>query len=101
MKISFLHGSFIEKEKSLDKVSLSLDGSESQVMRLMQQLRDLQETVNALQDSEELEDPELASCEGQTFTCVSNRPSLTVSRAAFVTGRMILGQQVASILSIP
>ena len=51
MKIISLHGSLNDTEKSPFKATLSLDRSESQVMRLMQQTRDLQETVNPLQDA--------------------------------------------------
>ena len=47
-------------EKSPDQVTLSLDRSESQVTRLLQQILDLEETANALQEAEEFKDPEPA-----------------------------------------
>ena len=53
MKSISLHGSLKEKEKSRDKPTPSLDRIEYQVMRLVHQIRELQETVNALQDAEE------------------------------------------------
>ena len=45
-KIS-LHGVSPRPGKSIDKAKFSLDPCESQVMRLMQQIRDLQETATA------------------------------------------------------
>ena len=50
-------------------------------MRLTQQIRDLQETVNVEQDAEEFEDPQLATSEvlGQTFTCASNHNHVSVA----------------------
>ena len=46
MKIISLRGSLSDKGKSLDEATLSLDRSESLVMRLVQQIRDLQEIGN-------------------------------------------------------
>ena len=47
------------KKRSM-KPKLSLDRGESQVMRLTQPSRDLQETVNASQDTEQFKDVGLA-----------------------------------------
>ena len=57
MKNISLDGSLNGKDKPLDKVTLSMDRSESQVMRLMQQIRVLQNTVDALEDAEQFKDP--------------------------------------------
>ena len=47
MKIVALHGSLCRSDKSIDQVTLSLDRrSESLVKRLVQQIGDLQETVD-------------------------------------------------------
>ena len=70
-------------EKSLDRATLSLDRSESQAKRLSQQIRELRETVNALQDAEQFEDPELAiSVVSRTFTCVSDHHRVSDSNLA-------------------
>ena len=45
-----LKGSLNDTEKSLDRVTLSLDRSESQVKRLSQQNLELQDTENVKQD---------------------------------------------------
>ena len=84
MKNISLHGFLNNKEKSLDKATLSLDHSESLVIRYMQLTRDVQETVNALQEAPELKDPELATSEvlGQTLTCVANRNHVSEAESA-------------------
>ena len=58
-----LHRSLDDKVNSFDLAHLSMDRSESQVQRLTQQLRDSQETLHVFKDSQDLKDPDPASCE--------------------------------------
>ena len=62
-----------------------MDRSESEVMRLMQQIRDLQKTVNVLHDSEEFKDPETCQpvrCRDKTLTCASNNNHVSEAKSA-------------------
>ena len=105
MKNISLHGSLNNKQKSLDEATFSLDRSESQVVRLMQQIRDLQETVTAFQDAQEFQNPEPATSEvsGQTCTCVSNCHHVCEAKSAgrIFDKRIIWGQQFTAISLVP
>ena len=98
-----LHGSLNDKEKSLDKATLILGRDESQVMRLIQQFRDLHETVNDLQDAEQFKDPESATTElsGQTFTCASNRNHVSGASVQVEKAKPDLGASANSFSKVP
>ena len=85
MKNTSWHGFLHDNEKLLDTTKLSMDRSESEVMRLMQQIRDLQKTVNVLHDSEEFKDPETCQpvrCRDKTLTCASNNNHVSEAKSA-------------------
>ena len=75
------------RKKSLDEVTLSLDRSESQVMRFMQQILFFCKKMFA----EEFKDPEPATSEvsGQTFACILNRNHVSEANSA---GRFLVKQ---------
>ena len=79
---TLLQDSLKETEKSLGKVTLSVECSEFLVKRLSQQTQELQETVNVLQEAVEFKDPKPANSEvsGQTFTCIVNRNHVSAAK---------------------
>ena len=78
------NGGFLNRtEKSLDHVTVSSDCCESLVTRLLQQIRELQETVNGVKKPRTFNTRKLANSEvpGHTFTFLLSRSQ--VSEASF------------------
>ena len=75
LKIVSLLATIEEQERMTDKIELDLNRSESHGNRLLQQIRDHQDTINRLDEAAEFKDSELASsiASGHTTSCQTDR----------------------------